>query len=504
MTDSQDAPHQPLRRSRLIALVAWSPILLLLLPLVVLLIMFLVFNYRGASQLTAARDLARRKGAALSMSDFLGKLPTVADDDNAASLYEKALILLKAEPDALPSRSNVPLLTRANRPLEPGDPRVPLPADTCSATADFVARNSEVLDLIRRARPLPKSHYPVDYSTPNVDLWRLEKIRYAARLVVLAAWVDAEEGRPHDAVENLRDALALARSLRDEPLLISSLVEMAAISITLSSGLPRAIARCDPTDADLLSLQRDLERAAEDFSLRLAVESSLAEICDLYEGLLRGRLSVNVAGQALQWYPTPAATRPKAPERVGVFLAAGYLKSDQALIVNFHLDALERVDNLTPTALNELDGKVVRIGKDHHPVACMLCRTVLQTCIQGQRTRARLASAAAAMAALRYRNDHAAWPDSLDTLVPDYMTAVPIDTFSGHPLIYSVTDAGIMAYSVGPAGAEVTDASGKSLVVPPSEELDSEDRDRLKDRGFRMWNKETPAAPAAPVEGLTK
>jgi len=108
------------------------------------------------------------------------------------------------------------------------------------------------------------------------------------------------------------------------------------------------------------------------------------------------------------------------------------------------------------------------------------------------------------MAALRYRNDHAAWPDSLDTLVPDYMTAVPIDTFSGHPLIYSVTDAGIMAYSVGPAGAEVTDASGKSLVVPPSEELDSEDRDRLKDRGFRMWNKETPAAPAAPVEGLTK
>lgn len=55
----------------------------------------------------------------------------------------------------------------------------------------------------------------------------------------------------------------------------------------------------------------------------------------------------------------------------------------------------------------------------------------------------------AELALLCHRDDHGAWPDRLDALVPDYLPEVPLDPLAGQPLVYRRTDDDYLLYSVG-------------------------------------------------------
>jgi len=47
-------------------------------------------------------------------------------------------------------------------------------------------------------------------------------------------------------------------------------------------------------------------------------------------------------------------------------------------------------------------------------------------------------------------NDQHRYPDQLKELIPQYLTEIPVDQFSGSPPIYRRTEAGYLLYSVGP------------------------------------------------------
>jgi hypothetical protein len=53
-----------------------------------------------------------------------------------------------------------------------------------------------------------------------------------------------------------------------------------------------------------------------------------------------------------------------------------------------------------------------------------------------------------------FRNDHGRLPESLDELAPQYVSAPPIDPFSGGLQIFRRTDDGYLLYSVGPDGVD--------------------------------------------------
>ena len=63
-----------------------------------------------------------------------------------------------------------------------------------------------------------------------------------------------------------------------------------------------------------------------------------------------------------------------------------------------------------------------------------------------------------------FKSEHGAYPAALSELAPTYLEKVPMDFFSGQPLIYSRAANGYTIYSVGP---NVTDDGGKGddLVV---------------------------------------
>ena len=102
---------------------------------------------------------------------------------------------------------------------------------------------------------------------------------------------------------------------------------------------------------------------------------------------------------------------------------------------------------------------------------------------------ARLRCAAVALAAERYRRQHAGWPQAVADLVPHYLTAVPLDPFDGKPLRYRRTDTGAIVYSV---GEDTRDGGG--------------DPDRLPNGGaprdivFILWNVDQRRQPPKPPE----
>ncbi len=58
----------------------------------------------------------------------------------------------------------------------------------------------------------------------------------------------------------------------------------------------------------------------------------------------------------------------------------------------------------------------------------------------------------AAVAAERHQREHSAYPETLETLVPKYLDAVPEDPISGKPLVWARTEKGYDIYSVGEDG----------------------------------------------------
>ncbi|HIJ65761.1 MAG TPA: hypothetical protein HPP77_07395 [Candidatus Hydrogenedentes bacterium] len=66
----------------------------------------------------------------------------------------------------------------------------------------------------------------------------------------------------------------------------------------------------------------------------------------------------------------------------------------------------------------------------------------------------RLAHAKIALALNRYKRDHGVCPEHLVDLVPDYLTAVPIDVFSGKEMLYRKQNGAYLLYSTGPDGID--------------------------------------------------
>ncbi len=80
-----------------------------------------------------------------------------------------------------------------------------------------------------------------------------------------------------------------------------------------------------------------------------------------------------------------------------------------------------------------------------------------------------------------YHHDHGAYPQSLDPLVPDYLSQLPIDPHSGRPFIYRPDGGDFLLYSVGKDGidngGQFTNSAAYTRVIGGSTETPGYDFD---------------------------
>jgi len=456
----------------------------------------------GAAKLAEARREAAAAGLPLSIDDFLAKYPPPDEEDNAANIYESAIAAFMYVGGNEPQADCVPLVSRVlNRPVEyappdlalaardnariTDDPRTPIPDYMLTATKTYVSHRAEVIDLIHKATAFRRCRYHIHWDGFVQQLWHLTRIREMLRLVALAVWVDAEENRPGEAAVKIRDMLTLTRSPEEDASLATPGVEAACAAITLSTALTRLVARTTLTSEDLTAIQTDLERFDAEYSPRRACEGELACWAGMSDEFISGRSRLwdfaQSFGQALP---------PESKDRVyqwPPWLISSRLRTEEALTIRYYTYLAGRINrmSLDPPAPGKEDPMLSEIDGSRYALAKMALMFPRMLGNQPALMRARLRAAAAAMAALRFKNDHGRLPASPDELVPEYMAQMPLDPFSGTLLLFKLVDDGLIIYSI---GEDRTDDVSKGYVPGRRTSAHGDDV------GFTIW---TGAAPDA-------
>jgi hypothetical protein len=339
----------------------------------------------------------------------------------------------------------------------------PLSAETQQLVADYLSDNAEALRLLHQAASMKSCRYPVDltrgYAT---SLTHLGRVRQAARLLSLEAVQNAEQQRRQEAVESVTASLAVARSLNQEPMLISCLVHIANQGFSVDS-LERVLNTTVLTDGQLAKLAVAIEESESRQALTRAFAGERCCWDGLFQGLRTGKI------------PLSEVTNPEDntlwQRLLPLYRVTGLLKVDERT----YLDIMEQyVKSTRLPPPDDMTAASVAAGEAKQlPGWCVVSRlafTELDKVVnKAERCDAKIRDAQTAIAVERFRLANGELPDRLSDLVPSFTSAVPTDPYDGKPLRYKRLAKGYVVYSVGEDrednGGRETDNKGAGWVA---------------------------------------
>jgi hypothetical protein len=348
---------------------------------------------------------------------------------NGATFYQKGLDAMQLEGS---NRAQVPLFENSEIP----SPGASVPASMRSAIGAFVRSNQTALQYFKQGSRFEESRYAVDLSAGIDTLFmHVELLKRASSLLELAALFHADARDSQQAAEDLEVGLALADSLRTEPVLGAQVIRTLDVTRSIIA-LEQCLNRIFLPSESLTNLSRALQRMeafdarGEGFNRAFAAEraNGLAALADP-DQLLRalsvpGGTSTKSAqaelAQRLEKQPDLERETQFFRQAVGHILAArarefpDRMQSD--LVARDEL-AQARAKKLTAleAILPPFTGRASQEGE---------CLAEL-----------RLGSTAVSLE--QYRRAHGnCYPDTLSALVPEYLPAIPVDPFQGQILAY--------------------------------------------------------------------
>jgi hypothetical protein len=309
--------------------------------------------------------------------------------------------------------------------------------------------------------------------------------RDAADLLRYEAALASQGGTADDAVALVRGVVGAARSVGDEPTLISCLIRLACDAKALAA-LERALAQGEPSPRELEAVQALLEKEAAEPLFTPAVRGERAGMHRMLETLRnRGTGLASLTG-----------SKPGIETGVVNLLGPTLARRSHGRmlhLLNEYVAASRLPLEQQQAALKDLEKKVIQAKLDYDVVTALLMPAMIKVSEANKRGVGNLRCAFVAVALERYRRDHGRWPETLDALVPKYLGAVPTDPQDGKPLRYKRRPAGVVVYWLGPDG---TDDGGN---------LDRRNPwTKGTDQGFQLWDvgqRRQPAPEKSPANG---
>ena len=350
--------------------------------------------------------------------------------------------------------SNAPLIGKGKLP----SPGVPVPAPMKSDLAAIAHANQEALHFFAQGAKYEQSRYPVDLTLGlDTSFPHLPRLKNAALLMELIAILHAEANDGTKAANDVMTALGLARSLEAEPALLSQLVRAAGVSIAVAA-LEQTVNRTTLPQESLTALFTTLQKM-EDYEAR-------------GEGFTRGLAAEHATSMALLQTPqklVQALTAPgvNAEQRNQVaarLQQSGKLKEEQQYFEEAFQQLMTARKEAFPDRLKADDfvRRCVTEAADKKLVipemllAGLAGRAVTEAeCL----ARLRLGLTAVALEEFRAAHDNR-YPAALSGLTPTYLSATPIDPFTGQALHYRTKGNGYLLYSV---GRDLKDDSGERI-----------------------------------------
>lgn len=356
--------------------------------------------------------------------------PLASDEENAAPLYVQAFAALVKPPAEL---------EEAIANWEEGI----APAPDAAALDDHLAQNAACLARLAEGARRPRCRFDVDYRAGfEMRLDHLMHFRSAASLLRLKARRLAELGRPDEALDALGLGYRVQRGLAEEPLLISHLVRIAG-EATLHAALAPVLERSEPSEAACRGLIATLDEIRKGDELARVFVGERCIGFDVLARIPHGTDAFSTGHGYERWVPT--------------LMRWGWLLNKNKLTyLKTMTREVEIVRSLGPRSLAEaqaLNAEIEGLSPVHF-LAKMLPPTVSGTVEKHQGSEAARAVARATLALRIVRLRRGAHPDTLEPLSPAVLPSVPLDPFTGGPLVYRKAGAGFVLYSVGPNGRD--------------------------------------------------
>ncbi len=329
---------------------------------------------------------------------------------------------------------------------------------------------------------LTRGRFPLDWQDNVLTMIvNSHDARAPANLLRYEAALRSQDGDADGALADVRGILAAARSVGDDPLLISLLIRVACNAAAVAV-LERALAQGEPSARELEAVQALLEKEAAEPLLVRASRGERAGLHKLVGAMSRREVSLSAAVGGV-----PSSLERRLADAAGPTLARRS-HAPMLRILTEYVEASKLPPEEQKAPFQVLDRKVKQAKVDYDVVTALLIPAMFKGAEAYQRGVGDLRCAVAAVALERYRHDHGRWPDALDVLAPKYLSEVPRDAGDGKALRLKRLADGVLVYWTGPDGKDDGGALNRRNYNAKN-----------TDRGFRLWDVGHRRRPAAEV-----
>jgi len=446
--------HLPIVRRR--RLLPWlvGGLLLVVLGLYVLSISFI-----ANERLAVAVSAADQDNPHWRLDDLLANREKVPDAENSAIVLEKLDELLPQHwpPVAavVPGGSataKAPVSDAFNR-LDDLSANTRPEATVANVLRAELKKYEQALAIARTVASYPKGRHELVLGPTLIDtlLPETQAVRRVARLLAADAAMRAEDGDADGALESCRAIIGAARSIGDEPMLISALVRI-AMDATAMTSARRVLGQGEPSEPALAKLQALILDEKSQPLLYTAMNGERAFLVEFIRRVETGKIPASkiVSNTGYRMLAT----------------VAGGFGGQQALALEWMNDAVTITRRPTSEQLalwSAWDSKIAAfhnrgINRFTATLPIMLTPAASSAATAYLRSQAELGSMAILIAAERQRRKSGKWPASINAIDPGILPEAPRDPFSGRPFHFAHRDGQLFVYSVGPNG---TDEYGK-------------------------------------------
>ena len=405
-----------------------------------------------------ARAELRAAGRPMTMEEIIPK--EVSPSENAAPIYESAFALLKSESVDGKTLEQFVTDTAKEYATQPDLNTTRVAFENALANPTF----SQALALVEQATTRTPCNFNLQYDLGvSLIVPHLDDILAIGHILNAKILLHAHRGEPQQAYATLETALRMADALRAEPILVCALVHNAQYKMALETlSTLCAIAPPDDETAARLSALLDGVDPVAPFVRALDGERSIygewiyncfadGNIHDLFGpeqgGVWAGRFAKAVLGY-----------RPS-------------LQMDHA----FFLRTYARFADKASRPFWEISPPPRMNPDDEFPWYATLSRFVTinfnSSFLSTVRMQAQLRVARTGLALLHHKLAHGTYPATLAEIDPAFLAEIPLDPFTGTPLIYRPEGDGFLLYSI---GINLRDDHGALDGAPPNRNPDSD------------------------------
>lgn len=382
-----------------------------------------VFNYTNGKKLEKFLSQMKSEGVPLTLKDIE---PECKPRENAALIWKTAEAMCSLDKENRTFLGKVIGDFFADRPLSEEEKK---------RLHDLTTENQDIIPLILEASTKPCFKYTEQWEIPSYKFKIANAISMIqiTRLIGIDAAIKAEEGRVEEAVDQCLAARRFLQLYLQEPSLITYLVATACMK-QVAVCFNKIVAERKIETEMLKKILKEWDSSPwREGSVRsfeaeriFGVETSLLYLKGDYE------VNFDLGGKLFYWVFRPV------------------YKSEIIWLMG-HYDYMQKAAGMPYYAVR--DSKELEQRMNSTPWYYKMAGLFLPNAITVLFKRATLESmfetARVGIACKIYKNIHGDFPEDLAELAPEILEKIPVDPFTGNPLIYKKNDSGIIVYSLG-------------------------------------------------------